>query len=835
MHVLVGRLDPDPDHTVYLGHLLDDETVRVIRLLAPRPDADSQARERITTALNAAKRASGAHAARLLEVGWFDDSPYVVREHVEGPTLRQAVAENGPLTGEALERFATGTLTALTALHLSGLAHRALTPDTVILGPDGPRVFDIGLVPATGGWEPDYLAPERPRTDPLGATATAPATAPSAAAEADRPADLFAWAATVVHAATGRPPFGGRPEHGEADLSGLPAELRPVLASCLAERPGERPDTGTAMQRLLGEREAGAPVAPAPVTADDTAGHPSPGPFAGTVGTVGTVPGPGADAGAGTTAGTAGTAAHMEPGTGNGSGAGTVPGIGTPAAPGSGRQVGADLTGTAHGEDLPAGTATPDTAAQRPAGPATSVWGAPQLPQSASATPDVPAAPDVPGVPAEAPPQAARTRTGGLSMALAACIGAIVLLSGLGLWAAGRYTALDELERASADGAVPEVALGLADGSRQEPQPASDPGRNTGDAPVGKVTVPWGTTPEPGAAEVGPLQLPSDAPTVPPVPTIGSYTDPPVAVPTGPMVAPPTAPAVPTVPAEPTGPATGQATPTAEASPTAAVQTTPTPTVPVEPEGPPTGPPTPVPTPTPTPGQSGPPAPTPAPAPGTGQGTPTPAPTLPPTVPPGARPTAATPTVTRPAPVRPTFTRPAPRPSQSARPSQPARPSRPATPSRPAPTFKPSQPAKPVATPSWTARPTVAPTARPTSPAATGPAGPPAAGTNPFSPEKVCGPGFTRQGSTPLNGGTAYLLVSASSGNGCVVTIKSANVGTASQVWATLEVRGGLSRTDRRDHRYYAGPVVLPVKGKCARFNGGVLSGGFGLDWGSCT
>ncbi|MFD8529951.1 serine/threonine protein kinase, partial [Streptosporangium canum] len=48
VHILVGRLSQDPQQAVYLGHLPDDDTLRVIRVLAPRPDATPQAREQIT-------------------------------------------------------------------------------------------------------------------------------------------------------------------------------------------------------------------------------------------------------------------------------------------------------------------------------------------------------------------------------------------------------------------------------------------------------------------------------------------------------------------------------------------------------------------------------------------------------------------------------------------------------------------------------------------------------------------------------------------------------------------------------------------------------------------
>ncbi|MFC7648214.1 hypothetical protein ACFQX6_52930 [Streptosporangium lutulentum] len=232
VHLLVGRLLEDPLQAVYLGHLPDEDTLRVIRVLEPRPGIDPQVRERITNELHAARRVSGAHTARLLEVGWSDDSPYVVREHVEGRSLRETVTTDGPLSGDALERLAVGMLTALTAVHLSGLVHGGLTPDTVLLGPDGPRVCDIGL----GGAESGYRAPEHlraasmPGDDAVGIPDAVPGQAPVPDTMPGRPADLFAWAATIVYAATGRPPFSTWPEttpEGPADLSSIPPPFVP--------------------------------------------------------------------------------------------------------------------------------------------------------------------------------------------------------------------------------------------------------------------------------------------------------------------------------------------------------------------------------------------------------------------------------------------------------------------------------------------------------------------------------------------------------------------------------------------------------------------------------
>ncbi|MFD0887458.1 serine/threonine protein kinase, partial [Streptosporangium algeriense] len=92
---------------------------------------------------------------------------------------------------------------------------------------------------------------------------------------------------------------------------------------------------------------------------------------------------------------------------------------------------------------------------------------------------------------------------------------------------------------------------------------------------------------------------------------------------------------------------------------------------------------------------------------------------------------------------------------------------------------------------------------------------------NPHTPQQACGAGYYVQRSASFTGGTVYQLYNTSTGSNCVVTMKTADVGKATSVWATLEVEGGGSKTERGEFKYYAGPVILPAKGKCVRFSGG--------------
>jgi hypothetical protein len=94
-------------------------------------------------------------------------------------------------------------------------------------------------------------------------------------------------------------------------------------------------------------------------------------------------------------------------------------------------------------------------------------------------------------------------------------------------------------------------------------------------------------------------------------------------------------------------------------------------------------------------------------------------------------------------------------------------------------------------------------------------------GSNPHTPQSVCGSGYTVVDSAALgSAGTVYLLYNTANGNNCVATIKSSSLGTATATTAYLEVQGKSRVTDSGNFAYYAGPVRAAAPGKCVKWGG---------------
>jgi predicted Ser/Thr protein kinase len=244
-----------------------DGTRVALKVLRPHIIGDDEARERLAREVESLRRVTSPRVAEVLDADPWGETPFVATRYVPGLSLHQHVRAEGRIRDDDLRHFAAGLAEAVIAVHQVGVLHRDIKPSNVLLEGRSPVLIDFGLARLAEdprlthtGWllgTPGYLAPEILYGE-----------------DATTASDVHAWAATVVFAATGRPPFGTGPamaimdrvRRGEHDLSGVPESLYPLVLAGLAPDPEDRPTTGAVVAALRGgtpSSASGAAAAPA--------------------------------------------------------------------------------------------------------------------------------------------------------------------------------------------------------------------------------------------------------------------------------------------------------------------------------------------------------------------------------------------------------------------------------------------------------------------------------------------------------------------------------------------------------------------------------------------
>jgi len=152
-----------------------------------------------------ARLISHPHVIRILDAGEEGGRPFLVTQFVGGPTVRQAIVEQGRLE-PALAATVVGQVSeALDTAHAVGIVHRNVAPESIVLAPD---------LAHPHAYLSDFALSRDPMTDRVTQIGTIVGSGACGAPEIvigthdpDARADVYSLACVLFECLSGRVPF----------------------------------------------------------------------------------------------------------------------------------------------------------------------------------------------------------------------------------------------------------------------------------------------------------------------------------------------------------------------------------------------------------------------------------------------------------------------------------------------------------------------------------------------------------------------------------------------------------------------------------------------------
>lgn len=259
---LHGTLGEGGMGTVYFGVTPEGDQVAV-KVIRKDLAGQDEIRERFEREVLAMGMVQGPRVAGLVAAAEPGaERPWLAMEYVRGVTLKEYVEANGPLSTEMGAVLGDLLAEALTEIHRTGLLHRDLKPANILLGADGPKVIDFGLV--------DLVESDQGLTQTNAVLGTPAFMSPQHAGsprDLTPAADVYSLGVVLIYALTKHLAYKAA-GHGamlmaildqnqRPDLSGLPPVLEPVIGAMVAYEPEGRPSLGQASKEFRAALIAG--------------------------------------------------------------------------------------------------------------------------------------------------------------------------------------------------------------------------------------------------------------------------------------------------------------------------------------------------------------------------------------------------------------------------------------------------------------------------------------------------------------------------------------------------------------------------------------------------
>ena len=193
-----------------------------------------------------------------------NETAYIVMDFIEGETLLKKLQKSGPMDFDSCVRLMTPIIQALSEVHEHGIIHRDISPDNIMVRPDGKLILldlgaakDLDIQGNDGSVQSSQMVAKH---------GFSPIEQYSKSGKVGPWTDIYAMAATIYYCCTGILPPPATDRTIDDTLACQPRLTQAqfdILADCMRMRPQDRPQSmDTLLQmltRLQGEAKAEPP------------------------------------------------------------------------------------------------------------------------------------------------------------------------------------------------------------------------------------------------------------------------------------------------------------------------------------------------------------------------------------------------------------------------------------------------------------------------------------------------------------------------------------------------------------------------------------------------